>query len=236
MPWCKKEEFLQEVLSHIKFSFDRDDIKSELDSHIIEKTDCYIEEGYDLETAEQMSIRDMGDPKEIGVELNKEHNPVIGWIWRITNGILILFLVFNIFVIGVPFIFSLFTSNSINRIPKSDIVYRIDVNEKVKIDDRVIHFKSVIYEKNGNMHIFYEDYDTRLWGRGWSLGTIGKISDNLGNEYFGGSGGSSGGIKSKSVRRLRNFSPEADTLIISYDYYNRQYRVEIPLQAGDDNE
>lgn len=232
----KKERFLEEVLDYIKFPFDRDDIKFELECHILEKIDYYTEQGYDKETAEQLAIRDMGDAEEIGIELNEHHNPFLGWIWKITNVMVILLLLWDVYIIGAPFVFFLFDSNPINEIPKSNIVYKIDIDEKVKLDDTIIHFTNIIYEKDGDMNIFYEYYDTKLWGRGWTLGGIGNISDNLGNTYFAGSGGGGGGIKPKCRRTLENFSKEADTLIINYDSYNRKYKVEIPLQAGDNNE
>ena len=68
-------KFLEQVLSYVKFPFDRDEIRLELESHILEKIEYYIEQGYDRETAEQYSIKDMGDAREIGIALNKEHNP-----------------------------------------------------------------------------------------------------------------------------------------------------------------
>lgn len=236
MPSLRKDKFLEEVLSYIKFPFDRTDIKYELECHISDKMDYYAEQGYDKETAENLSVNDMGEAKEIGIELNKQHNPILGWLWKITNVIVILFAVWNIYVIGAPVVMSIFSNNPINDIPKSDIVYKIDLDKKVKLDDTLIHFTNVVYEKNGNMNIIYEYYNSKLWGTGWSLGSIGSITDNLGNSYFTGSGGGGGGIKSKCIRTVENFSREADTLIISYDNYNRKYRVEIPLQVGVNNE
>ncbi|MDF2519903.1 MAG: hypothetical protein K0R84_531 [Clostridia bacterium] len=236
MPSPKKDEFLQGVITHIKFPFDREDIRAELESHISEKMDYYIEQGHDIENAEQLAVNDMGDAEEIGVELNKQHNPFLGWIWKITNVMVVLLVIWNVYTIGVPLLYPMFKGNPVNDIPKSDIVYRIDIDEKVKLDDTVIHFTNVIYEKDGDLNIFYEHYDTRLWGMGWSLGSIGEVTDNLGNKYFAGSGYGGGGIISRSCRIIENFPKEAEKLIISYDSYNRKYTVEIPLQAGDDNE
>ena len=236
MPSPKKDQFLEEVLSHIKFHPDRADIRSELECHILDKTEEYIRQGYDKETAEHMSINDLGDAKVIGVELNKQHNPLLGWIWMITNVIAVLFTIFTILGIGITIIDSLSSNDWIGEIPKSDIVYKLDIDEKVKLDDTIIHFTNIIYELNGDMDIFYEYYDTKLWGTGWSLGSIGNITDNLGNEYPTGGGGETGGIKSKGIYTVNNFSREADILIISYDNYNRKYRVEIPLKEGVNNE
>lgn len=174
----------------------------------------------------------MGEAKEIGIELNKQHNPFLGWFWKITNVMVILFIVLSIYSIGGDFVIHLF-NNHINGIPKSNIVYKIDVDEKVSMDDTIIHFTNIVYEQNGDMDIFYEYYDTKLWGNGWSFEPIGNVTDNLGNTYFSSLSQNRG---SKYSSTVRNFSREADTLIISYDSYNRNYKVEIPLQVGESNE
>ncbi|NMB97273.1 MAG: hypothetical protein GYA02_11795 [Clostridiaceae bacterium] len=228
-------KFLEQVLSYVKFPFDRDEIRLELESHILEKIEYYIEQGYDRETAEQYSIKDMGDAREIGIALNKEHNPFLGWLCKITNVAIVLLSAWLIYVYGSVFIMTLFQHNPIKDIPESEIVYRIDINKKVQLDDRIIKFTNIVYEKDGDMNIFYEHYDTRLWGSGWSYTGLGDIMDNLGNKYTAGSAYSSGGIRSKCVKTVKNFSREADMLIISYDRYNRKYRVEIPLTEGDSN-
>lgn len=232
----KSNEFIKEVISYIKFPFDRDDVEKELEDHILDKMEYYHNEGMDEETAEELTLKDMGNPKEIGIALNKEHNHILGWIYTITNILVAINLVFLVFSLSMLLINTVFQRNPGNGIPKENIVYNIQVNEKVKIDDRVIKFKNVIYEKNGDMSIVYENYETKLFGGGWSFGSIGTIKDNLGNDYFAGSGSSSGGIITKGVRTVENFAKDANTLIIEYNQYNRYYKVEVPLKAGDSNE
>ena len=236
MPFHRRDEFLKDVLCYIKFPFDRDNIKIELEGHIADKIDYYVSQGYDMESAEEISIREMGDAKEIGLSLNKQHNPLLGWLWKITNSVVILFALWNAYFIGSILITSLFLDNPINDIPKSNIVYSIDINQKVQLDDTIINFTKIVYEKDGDMNISYEYYSTKLWGTGWSSAGIGKVMDNLGNEYFAALGAGSGGLKSKYMHTVKDFSKDADTLIISYNYYNRKYKLEIPLKAGGNNE
>lgn len=233
MPLFKVHEFLNDVLFYVKFPFGKNDIRLELENHILDKIDEYEEEGYDRETAEQLAINDMGDSEEIGRELNKEHNPFLGWVLVVSNVLVGIFLMLSIVVVVFPVIGNLGGRNLVSQIPKEDIAYQIDIDETIKIDDTVIHFTNVIYEKNQVMNIFYEYYDTRLWGTGWSIGGLGEIKDNLGNTYFAGSGSNTGGFKTKAWRSVENFSKDADTLIIDYDFYNRKHRVEIPLKVGD---
>ncbi|MFT4146586.1 MAG: permease prefix domain 1-containing protein [Mobilitalea sp.] len=232
----KSDIFLKEILSYVKFTSDRDNIRTELENHISDKIEDYLEQGYDTEEAERLSISDMGNAKEIGEELNKQHNPIFGWLWQITNVILIpTIVVFGFFF--CLFISSFFRSNLINEIPKSDIVYSINLKERVQIDDTVIRFTNVIYDINGNMNIFYQTYSKAIWGPVWSFGYIGEITDDLGKEYVTRSGQqNSGGIISKGVLRIHHFSEDAEMLIITYDLYNRKYRVEIPLKEGENYE
>ena len=228
MPLYEKESFLEEVLGFVRFPFDREKIRTELDDHIEDKTAYFEEQGYGREAAASLAVKNMGDAKEIGRALNRQHNPVLGWIWLATNvlaGILVLHLVISLVFPGLS---SLLSLNRPDKIPASDIVYQIDANKKVRLDDTVIRFTDVVYDKSGDLNIYYEYYDARLWGMGWSLPGIGVLSDNLGNQYFSGSSNASGGIVSRCRQRVSDFSAEADTLIIDYDSYNRKYRVEIP--------
>lgn len=236
MNLLKSDKFIDEVISYIKFPFDRADIRKELESHILDKMEYYDSRGIDKVTAEELTLRDMGNPKEIGIALNKEHNFILGWMYRITNVLVTIFLIIIIFSFSITLLGTIFSRNPARHIAKEDIIYNIKVNEKVKIDDRVIKIKNIIYEKDGDLSIVYENYDTRLLGMGWSHGFAGTIKDNLGNVYFIGSGSSSGGMVTKGIRTVRNFSSEADTLIIEYDFYNRYYKFEIPLKVGDSNE
>lgn len=229
MPSPSKADFLREVLGRVKFRRDRADIKAELECHIADRIDYYVEQGYDGEKAEQLTIDGMGNPKQIGIELNKQHNPWLGWMWEITNKLVPLLLLLDIVFIGPSLLSNAFERNPIGEIPDSNILYKVDVDDSVKLDDRVIHFTGVVYDRDKTLHIFY---DTWLWGAGWSFSSIGDISDNLGNTYFEGSMGDSSVWMSRSSRTVKNFSSEATTLIIAYDYYNRKYEVRIPLPGG----
>lgn len=237
MPPVKIDEFLEEIVSYVKFPFAKEGIKLELRDHILDKISDYMGQGYDQEKAQQQAIEEMGDPEEIGTLLNKQHNPFLGWILTITNVMVVILLICTIFPLGSSFIYSVFSRSLVHDMAKKDIVYKIDVDEKVKLDDTIIHFTNVVYDINGELNIFYQYYDTRLWGTGWSSGGVGDITDNFGNTYLGGGGGQSGGlITNYGVKRVRDFAEDAHTLIINYDYYNRYYRVEIPLKAGDIND
>lgn len=229
----KIEHFLDEVIDYVKFPYDRRNIRKELEGHMLDRVEDYTEQGLSIEAAEQRTIEAMGSAKEIGLELNREHNPILGWVWKLTNTFVILLVVVLIFIIGGSVILTLDSSNLVERIPKSEIIYRIDLKKTVKIDDTVINFTNYVLDKEGHMHIFYEYYDTKLLRSEWILSDLRNISDNYGNNYRDGSCSSSGRFIRHCETEVNNFAKSADTLIISYDNYNRTFKVKIPLKAGD---
>ena len=236
MPYSKRK-YLQQVLKQVKFPFDKPAIEEEISCHIDDKIEFYIELGHSSREAEELAVNDMGDAKQTGKQLNKQHNPLLGWAWKISNVVLIIVLLFAVVEVGDSLITSLITNeNPANSINKDNIVYDIKVNEKVKIDDTVINFTQVIYEKDGSLSIFYEYYDTRLWGTGWSLPSLGNILDDNGNKYFSGTSYKGGSIRSLCKRTVRDFPSNAKAVIIDYDRYNRKYKIEIPLERGNSNE
>ena len=232
----EKDIFLDEVVKYVKFTFDRAEIRKELEDHILDCMEYHMESGCSQEEAVKLSIQGMGDAREIGKALNKEHNPFVGWMLRITNVLVGIFVLASIFIVFIPLIFTIFNSDPYGNIDKNDIVYEIDVNQKVQIDDVVIEFTKLVYDKEGDMNIFYKSYDKKLWGAGWSTSSIGEIYDESGNKYFNGGGCSSNGIISKTLRSIRDFPPDAKELIIIYDSLDRYYEVRIPLKDGDSHE
>lgn len=141
-------------------------------------------------------------------------------------------IILNIVKYGFLFFGTILTKDPIKFIDEENIVYHIELDEKVKIDDTVIIFTDVIYEKDGNLNVFYKSFDTRLWGMGWGSSYIGEFEDDLGNNHFSGSGYGGSGSITKGYRTLNNFDRDAKMLTIEYDVYNRYYKVEIPLIKG----
>ena len=65
-----------------------------------------------------MVIDCMGNPDEIGEELNREHNPIIGWIWAVSRVIAIVLIILSILPvlnIGIMTVISVFSGYSTDR-------------------------------------------------------------------------------------------------------------------------
>lgn len=67
--------FFDDVLQEVKFSWDHDEIRTELEEHILEEC-AYLEtKGLPAEEAETEAVRRMGDPENLGKLLNTAHQP-----------------------------------------------------------------------------------------------------------------------------------------------------------------
>ncbi len=81
------------------------------------------------------------------------------------------------------------------------------------------------------MYIEFKTHSNSIFTNVWSFGRLGTITDEYGNEYFGGSG-ASGGYFSHSFITIENFPKDSKTLNIVYDQYNRHYEFHFNLETG----
>ncbi len=78
----KADNFIEKVLSYVDYPFSKKSIRLELESHLNEKINVYLKNGHNDEEAEDMAISEMGEAREIGLELNKLHKPILGWFLK----------------------------------------------------------------------------------------------------------------------------------------------------------
>ena len=71
----KKEEYLHIVTDQIRCKKARPDVKTELEAHIMDQMEDYRNEGMKEQEAMERAILEMGDPVEVGVELDRIHRP-----------------------------------------------------------------------------------------------------------------------------------------------------------------
>lgn len=83
-PW---ERYLNDVVSHVRFAFDRRKIRQELAEHMEDLYEDLLSQDIDEEQAAELTVDYMGDSAELGKELDKVHNPVLGYVW-LTLGII----------------------------------------------------------------------------------------------------------------------------------------------------
>lgn len=75
----KGERFLKEVTNYIKSKEAKDLVATELDFHLKQTKNMWIEKGLSEEVAEDKAVEQMGSPIKLGQELNKLHKPKVDW-------------------------------------------------------------------------------------------------------------------------------------------------------------
>ncbi|UYX53520.1 FtsW/RodA/SpoVE family cell cycle protein [Bacillus thuringiensis] len=75
----KGERFLSEVTNHIKSKEAKSFVATELDFHLKQAKNTWIERGLSEEVAGNKAVEQMGSPIKLGQELNKLHKPKVDW-------------------------------------------------------------------------------------------------------------------------------------------------------------
>ena len=71
-------DFCAQVCEHVRFSPDHEAIAAELAAHLEDHAAALMERGVPEEEAARRALEAMGDPEEIGKELDKSHSPLLG--------------------------------------------------------------------------------------------------------------------------------------------------------------
>lgn len=97
-------EFCGRVCRWVRFRPDRAAITAELTAHLEDHMDALVARGFPPETAARQAVAAMGDPEEIGKELDKSHSPFLGWFqicFRVAVwGLAVLVLLFTLPQVG----------------------------------------------------------------------------------------------------------------------------------------
>lgn len=75
----KGEHFLKEVTNHIKSKEAKDLVATELNFHLKQAKNMWMDKGLSEEVAEDKAVEQMGSPIKLGQELNKLHKPKVDW-------------------------------------------------------------------------------------------------------------------------------------------------------------
>ena len=71
----RMDEYLKTVTEQVRCSKMHDSIAEELKDHILDQAEAFEEEGTDHEKALELAVKEMGDPVETGVALDRIHRP-----------------------------------------------------------------------------------------------------------------------------------------------------------------
>lgn len=166
----KQDEFVWQVAKEIRYIFDRQSITQELKDHLSDSIQDLMEEGFSKEDAEFQAVLQMGDPVEVGKQLNREHHPVLGYMclfFGIVCAVLGLIVLFNIaaivkeqMVLSVPYV-----------LENSTEVYPL--NQKIETDGGIYQFDAICRMEDGEMFLTCRMFEDWLYSRtGFGMGSL----------------------------------------------------------------
>ena len=75
----RREEYLHILTEQIRCKMARGTIEQEINDHIEDQKEEFLSEGMSQTEAEEAAIREMGDPVEVGLEMDRIHRPTMAW-------------------------------------------------------------------------------------------------------------------------------------------------------------
>lgn len=75
----KKEEYLKILTDQIRCRMARKEVEDEIRGHIEDQTRDFLSEGMERDEAEAAAVREMGNPVEVGNQMDRIHRPFMPW-------------------------------------------------------------------------------------------------------------------------------------------------------------
>ena len=75
----RREEYLHILTEQIRCKMARGTIEQEINDHIEDQKAEFLGEGMGQTEAEEAAVREMGDPVEVGLEMDRIHRPTMAW-------------------------------------------------------------------------------------------------------------------------------------------------------------
>lgn len=164
--------FFDAVLGEVKFTWDHDEIRAELENHLLEESEYLRTRGLSAEQAETEAMCRMGDPKTLGQQMNAAHCPWVGRLWLLTNTLLaVMAIVFAVNLHGIremndegtPFGWSEAENQDVIELISEDTIFHVPCDEILKLETYQLRFTDVICFRNNEDHSIYEIGDYGIY-------------------------------------------------------------------------
>ena len=147
-----RRAWLDEAVGQIRFKPDRSAVFEELNAHIRDRSDDMVSRGYPREEADERTLLAMGDPVEVGKQLDAVHKPWLGWLWVVSRwlAVLALLIVFWSLIWG-----ELFSNWDFKRMHQNRM---LDPDIDVIVSESVGERRRTFYREDNGMGAQWERY------------------------------------------------------------------------------
>ena len=234
------DNYIDAMLSEVKFRFDHKDIRLEYEEHMEDKLEFLMDCGMDEERAAHEVLTEMGEPESLGKALNEIHNPLFGWIWWVSKIAAKIAIAVGVFL--VLYVSAMELNVALRggeyEVPENygDVVWQYEINQEFVIDDVTVYLDDVQLYETGCVAVRYseknkifERYPKSFFHFNSMDGRV--FSDEDGNyyDYYFLKHFANG---KKNVLLFEDFSPDADYLIIDWNQHGRNVYAKVPMNEA----
>lgn len=246
MSAMERQKFCDRVLARVRHATTEEKaaIRAELDAHMEDHAAALLEAGYEEAEAADRAMAAMGDPEEIGAELNREYP--LGWLVLSRVSLILTILVCATFLFSWPILGNTLSSLQARIAPEASsfantvkYTYERDLDIRTEIGDDILRIYKVGLDVNrdgetGNAALFFCNYSKNPFGYASDhLDLMYGTSDVMESAiHYGGDGGGDAGAYYSIVAKIP--VTRADNSVeVNYDHYGEHVRLEVPVPWED---
>lgn len=238
--------WMREVLTQVRFWPDHKIIQKELLAHLEDGRADLMRLGYDRKTAEERTLRSIGDPVEIGRALDQAHRPVLGWLWQVSRGMVLLAALWAVMAVvtngGLPDMRAWFAPDAAHTELRES---NISCPPPFQAGAYTIEITNAHYGWNedvgwAGLSIELTSYTPKFWLDGPALGESLEAVDSNGVRYayhqwprIGGSGPNDGHVCNAMWISVSGIEQGPEWIDIRHQNAGWSFRLELPQREED---
>ncbi|HHV63914.1 MAG TPA: hypothetical protein GXX46_02375 [Peptococcaceae bacterium] len=229
------EEFCRKVCSFVRYKKAHRQIYEELHNHIEDHAEYLREQGIAPEEAERLAVQAMGDPEEIGRELDKQHRPLIERLLAITSVAKIIGILYGVWVsLYIAFIVLLTVGSLVGSmnytVEKEDILYSEKLSQKQRVGAVTYKLQKITVTDDSSILVdyLYYGHNPDIILRGWTSPTL-RVYDPEGNPYNS-KGSSKAGFIHKSQVVVEGYDLSKGSIVLKAPSFYGDVEFRIPLR------
>lgn len=202
------QEFCKKVCSFVKYKKAHREISEELQNHLEDHMEGLLEHGMSPDEAEKAAVEAMGNPEEIGRELDKQHRPLLERMLRLTGIVKTLGILYCIWALFFVVYMGLISLGSLNySVEPEQIRYTEKLQAKQKVGAITYRLQKMKVTNDNTILIDYSTYGDNfdIILRGWSSPSLGAF-DEQGRPYDT-KGSKKGGLYHRSQLVVEDYDP-----------------------------
>lgn len=150
-------DYIEQVVHRVKFIPARVRVREELTMHFEDLMEQMVRTGLSEEEAQQQSIIQMGNPKELGRQFNQAHDPVIEYSRLIARKAASIWIPIFLFGAGGLILCSYenYSEPEARDYITGEVVSVQKLTEYITLEDSTYRFSKAVYDSDSNLYLFY---------------------------------------------------------------------------------